>query len=142
MRCINHTKQPVIEGELRAKELAEYLDRLKCTKYVWLSEDATVITSKVTYDPSTNQLVGLVLPADKNSGCPKSFTFMAIDAETIKNHLMQKRSTVVYLVMAQPLNESIPPFVLQIFGSDNMFNTRDVVKRWNFTKAELEKYWI
>lgn len=104
-----------------------------------MSEDATAIISKVTYDPSTDQLVGLVLPPD-NFGCPKAFVFTAIDAETIKTHLMNKKSTVVYLVMAQPLDESIPPFVLQVFGSDNVFDTRNVIRRWNYTKNELKKY--
>lgn len=31
---------------------------------VWLSEDLTCISNKVQYDPSTNQIVGLLLPLD------------------------------------------------------------------------------
>lgn len=104
-----------------------------------MSEDATAIVIKVSYDPSTNQLIGLLLPNNKSTGCPKLFTFLATDAETIKQHLMQEQSNVVHVVMAQPLDESVPPFLVQMFGSRNKFDTNDVIKRWNFTKMELEK---
>lgn len=139
MRCIGDHKTRVVEGETRAKEFAEYLTRMNCTKHVWISEDATVITSKVTYDPNTNQLVGLVLPIDLITGCPKAFTFIASNAECIKQHLMKAKSSVVYVVMAQPLNEKVPPFLLQMFGSDNKIHTTDILKRWKHTSTELEK---
>lgn len=139
VRCIDYNKSPIIEGQIRAKDLSDYLDRMKTTKYAWMSENATAIIPKVTYDPSTNQLVGLILPTDKATGLPKSQSYTASDAGTIKNYLAQNRSNVVYLVMAQPLDESIPPYVVQMFGSNNQFDTADVVKRWNFTKAELKK---
>lgn len=139
VRCVSEQKSRVVEGEIRAKQLAEYLTKMNCTKHVWISEDATVITSKVTYDTSTNQLVGLVLPIDEITGCPKAFTYMASNAESIKQHLMEAKSTTVYVVMAQPVDEKVPPFVLQMFGSDNKFRTKDVLKRWKNTSIELTK---
>lgn len=139
VRCISDSKTPIVEGQIRAKELSEYLDRMKTTRHIWISEDATAIVPKATYDPVTNQLIGLVLSTEKSTGCPKAFTFMATDSETIKRHLEQTRSNVVHVVMAQPLDEETPPFVLQLFGSDNTFATKDVVNRWNITKEELKK---
>lgn len=139
VRCIGEHKSRIIEGEIRAKELAAYLEKLNCQKSVWLSEDATVITAKVTYDPTTNQLIGLVLPLDGATGCPIAFTYIAENAERIKEHLMQPKSTVLYIVMAQPLSEEVPPFILQMFGSNNRFDTANVLKRWKYTRAELEK---
>lgn len=136
MRCIDSSKMPIVEGRLRARELSQYLDKLKCTKCVWFSEDATAIISKVTYDPSTNQLVGL--PTDRSTGYPISLSFSAYDAETIKQHLQHSKSTVLYLIMAQPLDETVPPFVLQMFGTDNRFRSQDVVQRWNHTITELK----
>lgn len=130
----------LVEGQVRAKELAEYLDNLKATKVIWLSEDATAIVSKVVYDPSTNQMVGIVLPIDKSTGCPISFSYLAVDAETIKQYLLKDKSNLLYLVMAQPLDEKIPPFVVQIFGSANKFDTTDVVNRWNFVESELKRF--
>lgn len=140
VRCITKIKSPIIEGQIRAKELSEYLDNLQAVKVVWISEDATAILTKVVYDPSTNQLIGIVLPIDKTTGCPDSFTFMATDAEKIKQHLMHERSNMVYLVMGQPLDERIPPFVIQMFGSSNKFDSQDVVKRWNFVESELKRF--
>lgn len=112
---------------------------MHCSKHVWLSEDATVIKSNVTYDPKTDQLVGLVLPTNETTGCPMTFTYMATNSECIKQHLMHVKSSVVYVVMAQPIDENIPPFVLQMFGSDNRFETTQVLKRWNHIRMQLEK---
>ena len=39
VRCVNANKHAIVEGEIRAKELAEYLDSMKCTKKIWVSED-------------------------------------------------------------------------------------------------------
>lgn len=139
MRCINENKNPIIEGQIRAKELSQYLDDMKSTKCVWLSEDGTAILAKVSYDPKTNQLIGLVLPNNKSTGCSTPFTFLATDADTIKRHLMQEKSNIVHVVMAQPIDETKPPFMIQMFGSSNKFRALDVIKRWAFTKTELEK---
>lgn len=67
MRCIDDNKFRVIEGQLRCAELSKYLDNLKTVKAVWIAEDATAIISKITYDPATNQLVGILLPLNGNT---------------------------------------------------------------------------
>lgn len=121
-----------MEGQIRAVELAEYLDNLNATK----------IVCKVVYDPTTNQLIGIVLPHDKASGCPIPFTFMATDAEKMKEHLMEERANSLYLVMAQPLDERIPPFLVQLFGSCNKFDTSDIIKRWDSIESELKRYFF
>lgn len=140
MRCIKDNRTRITEGYIRSKELSDYLDNLQAVKTVWLSEDATAIVAKVVYDSVTNQMVGIVLPMDEATGCPKPFTFLATDAEIIKQHLTNDRSSVVYLLMAQPLDEKIPPFVLQMFGSNQKFTTKDVVHRWDLITNELKKY--
>lgn len=139
VRGISQHKSRIVEGEIRAKELAEYLKKMNCSNDVWISEDATVITSKIIYDPKSDELIGLVLPTDEVTGCPRAHTYKATNAEIIKKHLMESKSTVLYIVMAQPINECIPPFVLQMYGSDNKFRTTDVLKRWKYTKTELGK---
>lgn len=72
MRCIDENKTRVVEGKLRCEELYRYLDNLNAVKTVWLSEDATAIVSKATYDPITNQIVGIVLPLN-HYGSPIPF---------------------------------------------------------------------
>lgn len=41
--------------------------------------------------------------------------------------------------MAQPLIEHAPPFVLQVFGTDNKFKSQDVLLRWKETVEELKR---
>lgn len=136
---ISQHKPRIIEGELRCKQLGEYLDHLKLSKHVWLCEDASGINAKAEFDPKTNQLVGLVLPLHSDSGMPKTFTYMAKNAEDIHKYLQKPKSTLVYTLLAQPIKERAPPFILQIFGTDNKFRTVDVINRWKSTVEELEK---
>lgn len=72
-----------------------------------------------------------------------SFSYIAKDAETIKKYVsapdLYPKSNFVYIVMAQTLNENIPPFILQMFGTNNKFKAQNVVKRWQFMKSELKR---
>lgn len=72
VRCVENTKFEFVEGKLRSQELSQYLDKLKAVRSVWISEDATAIVSKLTYDPKTNQVVGILLPTN-TKGCPIPF---------------------------------------------------------------------
>lgn len=57
-KYINQQKKNVIKGDIRVKELAEYLDMLKAPKKVQISEDGSGIVSTVLFDVATNQLIG------------------------------------------------------------------------------------
>lgn len=80
-----------------------------------LCEDGTGINVKIEYDPISNQLVGVVLPFNSKTGLPESFTFVANSAEDMQRIIKFPKSTHVYVVLAQPLKDHAPPFVLQIF---------------------------
>lgn len=140
MNYISKSKKKVIEGQLRVRELSEYLDRLKLPKKVWICEDASGINVKLEYDPSSNQLVGNVLPLDPTTGMPVSFSFLARSAEEIQKHSKGTLSTLVYMVLALPLMPNVPPFVLQVYGTNNKFLSGDIKHRWNYTVQELKKY--
>lgn len=143
MAKIRDKRRRVIEGELRCKQLKDYCENLNVDKAVWISEDGSGIVSHIHYDSVSCQLVGYVLPNNPNTGCPIPYSFPARDADDIFKHISEQeqlqQSSLVYLVMAQPLSEKVPPFVLQIFGTDNRFKKEDVVKRWNHTRNELAK---
>lgn len=137
---IHEGKSKIIEGELRCKELSEYLDKHNAPREVWISEDASGIVAKVMYDSTTNQIVGLVLPTNKNTGMPETFSFTPQSAIDIDQQIKENpQSTLVYLVMAQPLMDNVPPFILQIFGSDNRFTSKNVLLRWKHTKDQLSR---
>lgn len=140
MSYIGQNKCKIIEGELRSKDLANYLKQMDLEPIIWICEDGTGINAKVEYHPATDQLVGLVLPIDSKTGMPIPFTFLASSVDNIQKYSKEPQSTLVYVVLAQPLMPNVPPFVLQIFGTNNKFSTMDVLQRWNHTVRDLKKY--
>ncbi|XP_031638592.1 uncharacterized protein LOC116350795 [Contarinia nasturtii] len=142
LNCIENNKSTIIEGKLRCQELSEYLINLNAVKSVWISEDATACIPTIKYDPKTNQLVGILLPTN-NTGCPIPFSFLAKDADTIGQYITLPKSKFAYVIIAQALDETVPPFILQMFGTGvGSFKSHDVLRRWDFTIEELEKYGI
>lgn len=140
MNYISQSKCKIIEGKLRCQELLNYLTELNLELEVWLCEDATGISGKVEYHSLTDQLVGIVLPLNSQTGMPQPFTFMARSVEDMQKYSKEPLSTLVYVVLAQPIMPKAPPFVLQIYGTDNKFSSVDVKHRWNHTIRELKKY--
>lgn len=132
----------MIEGELRCKELSAYLEKLGTEKIVWLAEDVTAIDPTVNYDVVSDTLVGLVTPFDKRTGCPPPYHYRAATANEITEHMKNDMAQSIYVVMAQPLNEDYPPFVLQLYGWNNSMTSRDVTKRWYYVEKELKKHGI
>lgn len=131
----------MIEGELRCKELSEYLTNLNAPRKVWICEDASGIVKNISYDSATNQLVGLVLPINRNTGIPIAFTFTPQSIDDIKEQIdNNSKSTHLYIVLAQPLMDNVPPFILQAYGTDNTFTTWDVLNRWKHMKDQLARY--
>lgn len=131
----------IIEGEMRTEELLLYLKKRNLPMVVSLSEDATRITAKISYDPHTNQLIGFALPIDKN-GMPVTLSFPARSLSEIQSHFSNPHnnmSSSLYVQMAQPLDRNIPPFCLMMFLTDNTFKADKVYKRWIFEAEQLKK---
>lgn len=135
-----YDKDPKIaEGYLRVDELTKYLEDRKLPLVVWVEEDATRNIGKISYDDSSNQLVGFVPPLDKN-GMPKQHSFPARTAAEIEDHFLKNVvGTSTYTIIAQPLAENVPPFPLTLFSTDNKFTSVDVLNRWTFIKQELKR---
>lgn len=144
MNRIHTKKDRIVEGELRCELLSQHLERSNLgsngTKSVFLSEDGSGIVQKIVYDSHSKQLIGLVLPLNERSGMPMICSFRADSAESIQKHIEEiQQSTLVYIVVAQPLNGRAPSFILQIYGIDNKFEAGSVLKRWIHTENELQK---
>lgn len=136
---IHKDKELIIEGELRCKKLVDYLNKTESPKSIFISEDGSGIVKNIVYDRRSNQLVGLVLPFNEKTGMPIRFSFQAKTAADIKNYVKLSQSHLVYIICAQPLKRNVPPFILQIYGTDNKFKADDVLKRWDYTVSELKK---
>lgn len=58
----------------------------------------------------------------------------------ITQYVNLPKSKFAYVIIAQSLDESIPPFILQMFGTGiGGFTSEDVLRRWDFTIEELKK---
>lgn len=126
MKHIHAEKSRIIEGELRCEELAKHLELTKSPKAIFLSEDGSEVVQKVAYDSHTNQMIGLVLPFDDTSGMPRKFSFEAKSEEVMRNYMELPQSNLVYIIVAQSLQKNSPPFILQMFETNNKFETREV----------------
>lgn len=139
MHYVNKYKKVIAEGELRCPELSKYLDEMDRPRHVFLAEDGSGIVTKVSYDPTSNQMVGLVLPMDTQTGIPIKFTYKPKSINDIEEFLKKPKSSHIYIVMAQPIKPNTPPFILQLFGTDNKFSALNVTQRWEYTINELKK---
>lgn len=124
---------------MRCKELLSFLEKIGAPKEVWLSEDGSGIIQKVAYDMHSNKLVGINLPINELTGMPMTSSYFARTLPEITKHMKNSLSSLVYIIMAQPIKLKCPPFVLCLFGTDNRFTTQNVLYRWDFTIRELEK---
>jgi hypothetical protein len=88
----------IVEGQLRMSELKDFLVSNNLPLKAWISEDGTRILDKVEYDPQTNQLVGLVLPLEKDA-MPKVLSHEADCARNIESLILNKeKSKIGYIV--------------------------------------------
>lgn len=63
----------------------------------WLNEDATRISNKIQFDPSSNQIVGLVLPLN-DDGIPTTFTFAVSHVEEMGGNIASiEKSNYAYV---------------------------------------------
>lgn len=143
-RYIKSANCHVVEGVLRSEELLLYLKERNLPLVISLSKDATRIIGRVQYDAATNQLVGFTLPLSHSNGMPIPYSFPARSAQEIHGHFSNENSISNFLnvIMAQPVDKNSKPFCLLAFGSDNIYTSVDVAKRWNFICTELKKIGI
>ena len=91
------------------------------------------------YDVETNQLVGFVLPCDRDI-LPNVDSFLAISFEAIKEAFDNGEVTkYAFVYMVQSLSANVPPFCLCCFGTNNKFTAEHVMKRWKYIYEECKK---
>lgn len=138
-RFINTSAPKIIEGACRIEELKDFLLKRNLPKFVWVSEDATRMVSRIQYDSRTNQLVGFVQPLNENNSMPLTNSFKATSVKVMENHFRNNRvSSLLYCYIVQPMKKKSPSFCFNIFGTDNSFTAEDSVRRWSFITKLLE----
>ncbi|KAJ1531323.1 hypothetical protein ONE63_000007 [Megalurothrips usitatus] len=140
---VAQTATPVKQGEFRFQELVDFLKSHQYPMKVFIGEDGTRIKSVFQYDFATNLIVGPVLPLSDVDGTPIVTSFPATSAALIAKHFIHgEPASSAYVVMAQPLSEGAPPFLLSMYGTNNCFKAEDVTKRHRYITKELEKYGV
>lgn len=128
-RCMDDQKT-IGEGEMRFSELRDFLEKRNYPLHVFISEDQTRITGRISYNSKTNSLIGFVLPPSTN-GLPTKNSYIATDPKSMEYFFLNSsRSTNAYVIIAQPLVDKAPSFCLAVYGSDNKFLYTDILKRW------------
>lgn len=129
-RFISLKKDVVVEGEYRFKQLKTFLTERDLPLCIWVSEDATRLTSKIEYDSISNKIVGFVLPF--SNGETNVNAYLATSTTKIAEFFQKNdKENYAYVIMAKPLQDTSSAFCLSIFGTNNKFTSGDVINRWN-----------
>lgn len=143
MSHLQTDKKTIIEGELRCELLKNHLvnSQLKISPNaqpdmsVFLSEDGSGTVKRITFDPVTKQVIGIVLPLGEN-GMPQCMTFRPKSANDVEEIMKLDKSYLVYIMIAQSMCPNVPPFILHIFGTNNKFKKKDVLRRWEYVYSK------
>ncbi|XP_058828569.1 uncharacterized protein LOC131688380 [Topomyia yanbarensis] len=121
------------------KELKEYMERNRYPLAICWSEDATRITGGIEYNLNEDKLSGLVAPIGTN-GMPIMNLFKCSSPRKVLANIQDKPiGRNVQLCMAQPICMDAAPFCILYYCTNNKFSTTDVLNKWNFVQAEMDK---
>lgn len=130
------------EGTVDAEGLKAYLVKNGFSLNVVLCEDATKITATAEYDHTTDSITGLVAPLDA-TGLPQQGLFRASTPYKMANDLKAfPTGNYAYVQVAIPMTREAAPYVLYHACSDNKFEYKDVMNRWDYTESLLQRYGI
>lgn len=127
------------EGRVNIDGISEYFEKKGLAKVCWISEDQTKVVERVRYNSKYNTLEGLTSPLDQN-GMPVIGFNIAETATDIKRLLLNYAiSSMMNVVMVQPLVDGSSAFCLMAYGTDNRFTATDCLKRWNYIRKTLSE---
>lgn len=130
------------EGILRARAFSEYLDRANSSKLVWLSEDATAVTSKLEYDSNFKRMIGNTYNDCPASGLP-ILSPSVRSAKDVKHHAHAgKLATDLNVVMAISVSADASPFCILAYGMGKSYKAESFVARVQHISHELAKHGI
>ncbi|XP_058838703.1 uncharacterized protein LOC131694212 [Topomyia yanbarensis] len=138
-RYLSKSAECSTEGKLMIRELKEYLERNRYPLAICWSEDATRITGGIEYNLNEDKLSGLVAPIGTN-GMPIMNLFKCSSPRKVLADIQDNPiGRNVQLCMAQPICMDAAPFCILYYCTNNKFSTSDVLNKWNFVQAEMDK---
>ncbi|CAF1908611.1 unnamed protein product [Rotaria magnacalcarata] len=98
----------------------------------FVAEDATPVVPKVTYGTKSNTFIRFSLPLDSN-GLPIKNSYSTDSFTRLEEWYSDiKQATLLNAYLIQPLSSSlnISPYIFAAYGTDNKFESSDVISRW------------
>ena len=134
---VNKKYCSMVEGEFQFDMLSDHLDAYNAPRVISISEDGTRVLSRIEYDEESDKFIGFVLPVnDKYIPVNDSFCGCASFEDIERIFSTSVKASFAYVYMAQSLSPTVPPFCLALIGTDNHFDTRAVLSRWNYMIKE------
>lgn len=138
-RHIAKNTEAIEEGTLIVQPLINYLNAHRYPLVVALSEDGTAVSPNPEYDQMSDSLRGLVAPLNEQ-GIPIKRFFKATSIRKMVNDLTSHHvGEYLYIIMATPMAAGASPMCIYYMCTDNRFKCDDVLSRWSYVEAELEK---
>ena len=138
-----YEQKPPLEGDFMFKEFSENVKENGDATKVWVSEDDTKITEGLSYNKYQNTIIGFKLPTDKETGTPKIDYFKFTSVDAVRKYLREHQvSSYAKLLAVRALNRDSKPFILSVYGTNGSDVSEDIIKRWKYIVAELEKVGI
>jgi len=133
-KLISNTDARVNEANFRFTPLVTHMNSLNTT-IAFASEDCTAVIKKISYDNLTNSFVGFVTPS--NNGIPTDLHYQTDSFEQLREWFStEERSPLLNIHMIQPITKmqiTPNPFLLCAFGTDNKYESVDIIRRWIWT---------
>ncbi|CAF2975277.1 unnamed protein product [Rotaria sp. Silwood2] len=97
------------------------------------AEDSTAVVPKITYDTTSNTFIGFSLPLDDN-GVPiidsnSTDSFFHLEEWCSDRPLTKSLNACLVQPLSAPINNN-SPYLLAAYGTDNKFESSDVILRW------------
>lgn len=117
-------------------------NEINCDEVI-ISEDATRLSNRVEYDPTSDQLFGLQPDHDDTSGLPM-LNFFKVTTPSKFVEFLKKFKTAPYLqvVNAKPMTSGSPARIIAVFPTDNKYTTQMVINRWNEMLKKFDSHGI
>ncbi|XP_062539619.1 uncharacterized protein LOC134207760 [Armigeres subalbatus] len=135
-RHIARNTEDTKEATVMIQPLLNYLHTNQYPLVVALSEDATALSPNPEYDSRTDSLRGLVAPLDEHGIPIKDYFKVRKMITDLTSHHVGEH---LYIIMATPMAVGASPICIFYMCSDNRFTCDDVLSRWSFIEAELNK---
>lgn len=130
------------EGEVRFKQIAEYIKFNDELPFIVISEDDTKTSERPRYDPTNDEITGLQLPLDKD-GLPIRGSFKFTTLKEAQRYLRNNRTTsYAKLLTARSITPDSKTYHLLVYGTRGSDKSAEIGARWGFIHREFEKIGI